>query len=104
MAIIENTINLADPLSEEQIQELRAASGSQIAFDEDCPELTPEQYQEMAQIARRRRQDAKKPVISLRISPDTLRKAQATGRGYTGFLSRLLDVAINDPEIVKRCL
>jgi len=31
-------------------------------------------------------------------------KAKATGKGYTGFLSRLLDNAINDPQMVSKSL
>lgn len=58
----------------------------------------------MAQIARQRRAAKVKPVVSLRINPQTLDKAKATGKGYTGFLSRLLDNAINDPELVRKSL
>ena len=35
---------------------------------------------------------------------DIVEKAKATGKGYTGFLSRLLDNAINDPQLVSRSL
>ena len=48
--------------------------------------------------------ETQKPVIALRISQSTLDKAKATGKGYTGFLSRLLDNAINDPQIVAKSL
>ena len=75
-----------------------------IITDEDAPELTLEQYAEMAAIAKNRRVKKIKPVIALRISPETLDKAKATGKGYTGFLSRLLDNAINDPQIVAKSL
>ena len=72
-----------------------------LAPDADAPELTAEQYAEMAAAARARRV---KPVVALRISQDTLEKAKATGKGYTGFLSRLLDNAINDPQMVSKSL
>ena len=58
----------------------------------------------MAAIAKSRRAQQVKPVVSLRISPETLDKAKATGKGYTGFLSRLLDNAINDPQMVAKSL
>lgn len=89
--------------TEEQIKEIEMASEMPITPDEDAPELTLEQYAEMAAIARSRRSQPK-PVIALRISPETLDKAKATGKGYTGFLSRLLDNAINDPKLVKKSL
>ena len=51
-----------------------------------------------------RRSQKVKPVVALRVSPETLEKAKATGKGYTGFLSRLLDNAINDPQIVAKSM
>jgi len=33
-----------------------------------------------------------------------LEKAKATGKGYTGFLSRLLDNAIDDPQMVAKSM
>ena len=90
--------------TEAHIQEIEQAAALPIVFDEDCPELSEEQLSRMAAIARDRRSHQKKPVVSLRISPETLRKAKATGKGYTGFLSRLLDNAINDSDMVSRSL
>ena len=88
----------------EQIREIEAASAVPPIPDEDAPELTLQQYAEMAAIARGRRAKQVKPVVALRISVDTLEKAKAIGKGYTGFLSRLLDNAINDPQMVKKSL
>ncbi|MDE6221551.1 MAG: BrnA antitoxin family protein [Lachnospiraceae bacterium] len=104
MAIVRTTIANGQKPTEAQIKEIEEASKRPIFFDEDAPELTPEQYAEMAAIAALRREEMKKPVISLRVSPATLEKARATGKGYTGFLSRLLDNAINDPDIVAKSL
>ena len=88
----------------EQLKEIEEAVKHPVAPDTEAPELEPWQYAEMAEIARKRRAEKVKPVIAPRISPDTLEKAKATGKGYTGFLSRLLDQAINDPEMVAKCL
>ena len=87
-----------------QIREIKKAAKKPVIPDDDAPELTLEQYAEMAAIAKAKRAGKAKPVIALRISPDTLAKAKATGKGYTGFLSRLLDNAINDPDLVARSL
>ncbi len=102
--IIRTTIHAGQQPTEAQIKEIELAASMPIVPDEDAPELTLDQYAEMAEIARKRRSKNVKPVIALRISPDTLDKAKATGRGYTGFLSRLLDNAINDPAMVSRSL
>lgn len=75
-----------------------------VTPDEDAPEMTKEQYAEMAAIARARKAANVKPVVALRINPATLELAKATGKGYTGFLSRLLDNAIHDPELVSKSL
>ncbi len=91
-------------LTDEQIEEIERAAAMPITFDEDCPELTDEQLEELAQAARARKSKQKKQVIALRISPQTLARARAFGKGYTGFLSRLLDNAIKDPELVKKSL
>ncbi len=102
--IVRTVIYPGQQPTEAQIREIERAASLPIITDEDAPELTLEQYAEMAAIAKNRRVKKIKPVIALRISPETLDKAKATGKGYTGFLSRLLDNAINDPQIVAKSL
>ena len=104
MAVTRKKISPGMMTTDEQKEEIRAAAAKAPVFDEDSPELTPEQLTEMAESAHRQRELAKKPVIALRISPETLAKAKATGKGYTGFLSRLLDHAINDKDMVSKSL
>jgi uncharacterized protein (DUF4415 family) len=72
-----------------------------IVFDEGSPAMTPEQLQQFKRINRENRT---KPTISLRISPATLKKAKQYGKGYTALLSRLLDAAIDDEELVRKCI
>ena len=103
-AIVRTVIHPGQQPTEAQIREIEAAAMKLVVPDENAPELTLEQYAEMAAIARNRRSQKVKPVIALRISPETLDKAKATGKGYTGFLSRLLDNAINDPQLVSKSL
>ncbi|MBR4474053.1 MAG: BrnA antitoxin family protein [Oscillospiraceae bacterium] len=102
--IVRTVIRVGQQPTEAQIREIELASEREIIPDEDAPELTLEQYAELAAMARKQRAEKVKPVVSLRISPDTLDKAKATGKGYTGFLSRLLDNAINDPQMVAKSL
>ena len=102
--IIRRTIQSGQKPTQKQIREIEAAKSLTPVFDDDAPELSPAQYAEMAAIARKQRAQKVKPVVALRISPDTLEKAKATGKGYTGFLSRLLDNAINDPQMVMKSL
>lgn len=102
--IVRTVIRTGQQPTEAQIREVGKAASTPIVPDEDAPELTLEQYAEMAAIAKKRRMQRVKPVIALRISPETLDKAKATGKGYTGFLSRLLDNAINDAQMVSKSL
>ena len=102
--IVRTVIHTGQQPTQAQIKEIELAASLPVVLDEDAPELTLEQYAEMAEIARNRRSQRVKPVVALRVSPETLEKAKATGKGYTGFLSRLLDNAINDPQMVRRSL
>lgn len=102
--IVRTVIYSGQQPTEEQIQEIEAAMSMPVVPDDDTPELTIEQYAEMAALARARKTKTIKPVVALRISPETLEKAKATGKGYTGFLSRLLDNAINDPQMVAKSI
>ena len=102
--IVRTVIRHGQLPSEAQIREIELASSRPIVTDDDAPDLTLEQYAEMAALAKKRRSKNVKPVVSIRISPETLEKAKATGKGYTGFLSRLLDNAINDPKLVSKSL
>ena len=102
--IVQTVVRIGQQPTEEQIKEIEMATAMPVIPDEDAPELSLEQYAEMAEIARNRRSQQVKPVVSLRISINTLEKAKATGKGYTGFLSRLLDNAINDPQLVAKSM
>lgn len=92
---------LRQALTDEEILELDAAEQMPPVFDEDSPEMTAEQ---LIQFRRMHREDRTKQTVSLRLSPETLRKAKAYGKGYTAFLSRLLDAAIEDKDLVRRCV
>lgn len=47
--------------------------------------------------------ERQKQVVALRLSPETIRKAKALGKGYTSVLARMIDYCLNDPEIIKKC-
>jgi uncharacterized protein (DUF4415 family) len=85
-------------LTDEEMQELDALENRPITYDDDAPELTIEQIRQF------KRMDRTKQTVSIRLSPQTMAKAKAFGKGYTSVLSRLLDAALNDEELVKKCL
>lgn len=88
-------------LTPEEIKELEAAASLKPVFDEDSPEMTVEM---LKQFKKANSEGRKKQTVSLRLSPGTLKKAKLYGRGYTSFLSRLLDEAIKDDSLVRKCI
>ena len=88
-------------LTAEELREIEAAEKKELVFDGDSPLMMKEQ---LMQFKRVNRENRTKPTVSLRISPATLKKAKQYGKGYTGLLSRLLDAAIEDDDLVRRCI
>ena len=88
-------------LSAEEMQELEAAEQLNPVFDADSPEMTADMLQ---QFKRMNQEDRNKQTVSLRLSPKTLKIAKSYGKGYTSFLSRLLDEAIQDEALVRKCI
>ena len=100
--MVRMTLNeLETALTPEELQELESIENRKPAYDPDSPEMTLEQ---LMQFKRINRDNRRKVTISIRVSPSTLKKAKQYGRGYTGFLSRLLDEAIEDEELVRKCI
>ena len=96
-----NGTDLAKPMSDEERREIEAAEKAAPAFDSDSPEMHVEQ---LAQFRRVYGEDRTRPTVSIRLSRQTYNKAKSYGKGYTAFLGRLLDAAIQDEELVKRCV
>lgn len=90
--------------TKEQIRMLEKAEKRNISFDEDSPELSEEDLAKFRKISDERKLERRKQVITLRVSSSTLTKAKALGSGYSGVLSRMLEVCLNDPNMIKRCL
>ena len=96
-----NINDLSSDLTEEELLDLETATNSPIVHDEDSPEMTEEM---LRQFKRMNKEARVKQTVSLRLSPSTLKKAKSLGKGYTSVLSSLLDLAINDEEMLKKCL
>lgn len=88
-----------------QIEMLKNVDNSPAVPDEDCPELSDEQIIKLAEIARtKRHQEQTKQTVAIRLSPQALTKAKSLGKGYTTVLSRILETALADNEIIKQYL
>ena len=98
------TIKPGDKPTPEAIAEVNEAYKHPIVIDDDCPAFTYEEMVEMVKKAEEMRNSRKKEVVTLRLPVSVINKAKAVGKGYTGFLSRLVENAINDKDMVSRSL
>ncbi len=96
-----NFDELNTELSQQEMQELENAAARTIVFDEDSPEMTPEMLKQFKQMKQKSRT---KQTASIRLSEKAQRFSKAYGKGYTSFLSRLIDAALDDAALVKKCL
>lgn len=92
------------PLTQKEKKQLKEAAKRPIVYDEDCPKLTKEQLSQFRRVHDRNQSLRRKEVLSLRVYPTTVLKAKALGPGYTNICARLLDLALDDPELIKKCL
>ena len=104
MGITRVIVKPGDTLSEEGKKRIEEAAKRPIVYDEDSPYFTYEELVEMVEKTKERKRQEKKEVVALRVRPATLERAKSVGKGYTGFMSRLLDLAIMDPEMVQKAL
>lgn len=86
--------SLQAKLTPEELAELEAAEKMPITFDDDCPEMTAEMLKQFHRMDR----------VAVRLSPANMKKARALGPDYAETLSRLLDLALNDAELLKKCM
>ncbi|MCR5137653.1 MAG: BrnA antitoxin family protein [Oscillospiraceae bacterium] len=102
MAMISmNMNNIGMELTEEEIMEIEAAALRPPVFDEDSPEMTEAM---LKQFKRVRQETRTKQTASIRLSPKAQSFSRAYGKGYTSFLSRLIDAALDDETLVKKCI
>lgn len=99
-----SNVNVARKPTKEQIEMLNKVADRPVTFDEDARELTEEELAKFKRVSEERRNERRKQIVTLRVSPTTLAKAKSLGAGYSGVLSRMLDMCLNDPELIKKCL
>jgi len=87
--------------TQEQIQEVREAAKREQVFDEVCPEYSYEQLKRYREAALNRH--GEKPV-TLNLSEGTIQRAKEYGTDYRRVLSRLIDVALGDPDMMKKVI
>ena len=102
--IVRKEIDLDQPLTPTQEEMLNALESRPISPDEVCPELTMDQLAQFQRISAANREERCKQTVTLRLSPQALRRAKSLGKGYTSVLSRILESALENPDIVRHHL
>lgn len=102
--IVRKEIDPTQPLTPSQVEMLHNLESRPISPDEDCPELTMEQLAQFRRISATNREERCKQTVTLRLSPQALRRAKSLGKGYTSVLSRILESALENPDIVRHHL
>lgn len=88
-------------ITDTEIAEVEAAANIPYAFDDDSPSYS---YEQLAKMLKAKKQSEKTQVISIRLTSETLAKAKSLGKGYSGVMSRIITYALDNPEIIKKCL
>ena len=104
MGIKKFVLNEKMTLTEEQRKKIKEAAKRPVVFDEDCLELTDEQLSEFRRVHQANRNERRRQNVTLRLKPQTIRKAKALGKGYTGILSRIVEDFLDDPVALKKYL
>ena len=102
--IIKKEIDFTEPLTKEQKKMLDELETRPVEFDEDCPELTDEQLSEFRRVSELRKEERRKKTVTIRLSSRSLSKAKSLGKGYTSVLSRILERALEDDDLIRKCL
>lgn len=102
--VIKTTLEERGPITQEEIEMLKRAKNLPIVFDEDSPELTEEDLKGFRRVSEENRLERNKQTVTLRLSPQALRKAKSLGKGYTSVLSRILEGALSDNDVIRHYL
>lgn len=97
-------IDISKKATPEQLKMLEDAAGLPFPKDAEYPEFSEEDLKQFKKISKIRRIERQKQTITLRLSPQALKKARSLGKGYTSILSRILESALDNPDTIRRYL
>jgi len=97
-------IDISKSPSQEQIEMLTKAAKLPIHEEAEYPEFSETELLQFKRISGVRRAGRQKRTVTLRLSPQALEKARSLGKGYTSVLSRILEKALADADIIKQNL
>ncbi|MCR4797482.1 MAG: BrnA antitoxin family protein [Lachnospiraceae bacterium] len=107
MALVRKKIDVTEKITKEQIEMLEGAEKRAIAFDEDNPPLSKEElarFKRVSETIAEEKKSSRKQNVTLRLSPQTISKAKAFGKGYTSVLSKIIEKALDNPAIAEQLI
>lgn len=97
-------IDISKKATPEQLKMLEDAARLPFPKDAEYPEFSEEDLKQFKKISEVRRTERQKQTVTLRLSPQALKKARSLGKGYTSILSRILENALDNPDTIRRYL
>ena len=97
-------IDVTKSPSKDQIEMLRKAQKLPLHKEAEYPEFSETELLLFKKISTERKNNRQKQTVTLRLSPQALEKARSLGKGYTSVLSRILEKALDDPNIIQQNL
>ena len=98
------TIDITKSPSQEQIEMLEKAAELPVHAEAEYPEFSEIELLQFKRISGERKASRQKQTVTLRLSPQALEKARSLGKGYTSVLSRIIEKALENPDIIKQNL
>ena len=91
-------------LSKKELDELKIAKSKPIVYDDESPKLSKKVLKEFKHYSLINHNKRVKDTISVRVNKNTKEKLMSLGKGYTSIVSRLIEYAFENPQIIKKCL
>ena len=63
-----------------------------------------EELEVLRRVRDEKKRERRREVVAIRLPAATVRKARALGKGYTGILARLIEMALDDPAMLEKAL
>lgn len=102
MTTIKKDIDISKGPTKEQIKSLEQAM--EFADKNNDEGFSKEELKQFYRIKDKNKIERQKQIVTIRLSPKAANKAHSLGKGYTSVLSRILEAALDDPNIIKHFL
>ncbi len=104
MATIRKKIDVSAELTDEQKLMIAEATVTKYVPDDDNPILSKKelaQFKRVSESIKEERIGTQKQSVTLRLSPGAARKAKALGKGYTSILAKIIEKALDNPDLTE---